>query len=617
MPSVSNTARIGPPAMMPVPGGAARRNTRPAPWRPATSWCSVRPSRSGTRMSPRLAASVALRIASGTSRALPWPKPTRPFSSPTTTSAAKPKRRPPFTTLATRLMWTSLSVNSLSRSSRSRRSRGSRAMILFQLVLVCRRSSSETEPALARRVRQRLDAAVVEVTAAIEHDLLDALRRCALGEPFADRLCRLDIGAGLEGAAHVLLQRGGGCEGLAIRVVDHLRINVFRRAEDRKPHATAGGAADVAPHFRRPPQGSISDGRHRALPSFLLAFFAEDVFARVLDALALIGFGLAESADFGGDVADFLLVDAGDDDLGRLGYRDRDALRDRINDVVAIAELDLQVLALQGGAIADAADLESALETFGHSRHRIGEQRPAGPPHGARALGIGARIDLDFAALHLGRHIAVQRDRKRALGALHLDELALHAGGDAGGNRNGFFSDTGHGWLSVCVLLERSLGDHARTPRCTARRLLRFISKDRAENFSAHVVVARVVIGHHALGCRQDRNSQSVVHARETLDRGVDPPSRLRHPRNLADHRLAVGIFQLDLEFFAPVRVLDRGVATDEAFGFEHIQHAHAQPGRRRRYLRLVAHLRIVNAGDHIAERIVHSHRPALLTSST
>ena len=31
MPSVSNTARIGPPAMMPVPGGAARRNTLPAP----------------------------------------------------------------------------------------------------------------------------------------------------------------------------------------------------------------------------------------------------------------------------------------------------------------------------------------------------------------------------------------------------------------------------------------------------------------------------------------------------------------------------------------------------------------------------------------------------------
>ena len=30
-PRVSNTARIGPPAMTPVPAGAARRTTRPAP----------------------------------------------------------------------------------------------------------------------------------------------------------------------------------------------------------------------------------------------------------------------------------------------------------------------------------------------------------------------------------------------------------------------------------------------------------------------------------------------------------------------------------------------------------------------------------------------------------
>ena len=74
----------------------------------------------------RFAESVALRIASGTSRALPEPSPTRPFLSPTTTSAAKAKRRPPFTTLATRLIATSLSTSSSpSRSRRSPRSRPS------------------------------------------------------------------------------------------------------------------------------------------------------------------------------------------------------------------------------------------------------------------------------------------------------------------------------------------------------------------------------------------------------------------------------------------------------------------------------------------------------------
>ena len=73
MPSASHTARIGPPAMMPVPGGAVRSSTRPAPKCPTMSWCSVRPWRSGTRIIARLACSVALRTASGTSRALPLP----------------------------------------------------------------------------------------------------------------------------------------------------------------------------------------------------------------------------------------------------------------------------------------------------------------------------------------------------------------------------------------------------------------------------------------------------------------------------------------------------------------------------------------------------------------
>ena len=58
-------------AMTPVPGGAARIMILPAPQRPLPSWCRVRFSRSGTRIIVFLASSVALRMASGTSRALP------------------------------------------------------------------------------------------------------------------------------------------------------------------------------------------------------------------------------------------------------------------------------------------------------------------------------------------------------------------------------------------------------------------------------------------------------------------------------------------------------------------------------------------------------------------
>src|SRR5215470_1318861 len=134
-------------------------------------------------MRPRRAASVALRIASGTSRALPWPKPTRPFWSPTTTSAAKPKRLPPLTTLATRLMCTSLSVNSLSRSSRSRpRSLwGPRATFS-----VLSGQFSKFQSAFAGGIGERLDAPVVQETAAIKDHFLDAGLDGTLGDELAD-----------------------------------------------------------------------------------------------------------------------------------------------------------------------------------------------------------------------------------------------------------------------------------------------------------------------------------------------------------------------------------------------------------------------------------------------
>ena len=47
-PSTSNTARMGPPAMIPVPAGAARIMTLPAPQRPGMSWCRVPRSRNSS-----------------------------------------------------------------------------------------------------------------------------------------------------------------------------------------------------------------------------------------------------------------------------------------------------------------------------------------------------------------------------------------------------------------------------------------------------------------------------------------------------------------------------------------------------------------------------------------
>src|SRR5579863_5373437 len=105
------------------------------------------------------------------------------------TRAAKPKRRPPLTTLATRLMLTSFSANSdssrdwLSPPSRLRRSPCVRAI----RGPLSQTTGSEIEPALAGGVGQGLDPAMIEIGAAVEHDPLDAGDLGALGDQLTDR----------------------------------------------------------------------------------------------------------------------------------------------------------------------------------------------------------------------------------------------------------------------------------------------------------------------------------------------------------------------------------------------------------------------------------------------
>jgi len=110
MPAASMIARTAPPAITPVPGEAGFRTTEDAPNRPRIS-CGIVSFTSGTSNMPRFADSSPFRIASGTSFAFPRLKPTRPLPSPTTTMALKENRRPPLTTFATRLIWTTLSIN--------------------------------------------------------------------------------------------------------------------------------------------------------------------------------------------------------------------------------------------------------------------------------------------------------------------------------------------------------------------------------------------------------------------------------------------------------------------------------------------------------------------------
>src|SRR5215471_17023336 len=145
----------------------------------------------GTRKKCFLASSTPLAMAAGTSLALPYPTPTIPLPSPTTTSAVKLKRRPPLTTLATRLMVTTCSRYAACFSAApprrsSRRSRRSPPLprrgapgISPSSSLYCRAwcsqlRCSQLQPAFPGAVRERRDAAVVAIAAAVEHHGRDA-----------------------------------------------------------------------------------------------------------------------------------------------------------------------------------------------------------------------------------------------------------------------------------------------------------------------------------------------------------------------------------------------------------------------------------------------------------
>ena len=186
-----------------------------------------------------------------------------------------------------------------------------------------------------------------EIAAAIEDDGRDARRlrpapRAACRRPAAASL----FGAGLEAAAQRLLDARRRGQRTPRRVVDHLGIDVLRRAEHGQPRPLA---CDVARKARAHPLPATIEELNRvcsliAAPYFFLPSLRRIVSVIVLDALALVGLGPAERADHGGDLADALPVGAGDRDRGRLLAGDLDVGRDRELDVVAVAELQVQSL---------------------------------------------------------------------------------------------------------------------------------------------------------------------------------------------------------------------------------------------------------------------------------
>src|ERR1700758_1525711 len=252
-PTTSNTARIGPPAMMPVPSSAGFMNTRVAPCRPMTAWWSD-PLFNRTLIILRRACSIAFCTATGTSLALPLPMPTRPSPSPTTVSAAQPRIRPPLTTLVTRLIEIIFSRNPSPRSSCCCRFCCCRPAGFAMFDLVC--PALELEPAFAGRFGQRLHAAVILESGTVEGDRVDARALGLGGDALADDRGRRLVATVLHVLAHLGLERRRAGEHLVARRRDDLRIDVAVRPSDHQPVRALLG--DAEPGFAAAAGSSVS-----------------------------------------------------------------------------------------------------------------------------------------------------------------------------------------------------------------------------------------------------------------------------------------------------------------------------------------------------------------------
>src|SRR5690606_9322160 len=104
----------------------------------------------------------------------------------------------------------------------------------------------------------------------------------------------------------------------------------------------------------------------------LLAFLAQDDLLVVTDALALVRLRRSEGAQLRGGLRLLLAIGAEDGDRGRGLALHLDVVRHGVLDVVAVAELPIQNLAVPAGAVADAVDHQLPGEAPGHALDHVG-----------------------------------------------------------------------------------------------------------------------------------------------------------------------------------------------------------------------------------------------------
>src|SRR5512141_2047822 len=175
-----------------------------------------------------------------------------------------------------------------------------------------------------------------------------------------------------------------------------------------------------------------------------LAGLAADLLAGVANALALVRLGLAARPDARRDLADQLLVDADDGQLGRVLDLEADAGRRIDLDGMAVAEAQLELPADEDGAVADARDLEALAVPRGHADDHVVDEGPGQPVELLVGLRLARPGHEDRIALAADGHLGMEVARERALRAGHGDVATLDGEVDPGRDGDGQATDSGH-----------------------------------------------------------------------------------------------------------------------------------------------------------------------------
>src|SRR5690606_6331945 len=175
-----------------------------------------------------------------------------------------------------------------------------------------------------------------------------------------------------------------------------------------------------------------------------LSDLAADVLTLVPHALALVRVGPAQLADVRGDLADLLLVDALDDQLGRLLHLQRDARGGLDGDRVAVAARPHEALALAHHAATAVLDLQRLLEALRRPGAHAVHQGPGEPVQTAHVGAVLGPAHDHLAVLEVGLDGRGDRVGQRALRPLDGDLTAVDADLDTAGHGDGIASDSRH-----------------------------------------------------------------------------------------------------------------------------------------------------------------------------